>query len=277
MKILKKEIERYISWLRAEEKSEATIEKYRRDILKFAEFVGADRVEKASVMAYKAKLKEKYTNVSANSMLAALNSFLKFLGRGELCVRQLKIQKTAFCPEEKELTREEYISLVNAAEQKKNIRLSLLLQAVCATGIRISELKYITVEAVRHGVGTVTCKGKSRDVFIISGLRKKLLRYARAHGISTGSIFITRGGKPLDRTNIWHDMKKLCHAAGVMPSKVFPHNLRHLFARTFYKIEKDIAKLADILGHSNINTTRIYTVSSGAEHRRKVERMHLIL
>ena len=192
-------------------------------------------------------------------------------------MKSLKLQREIYCPEEKELTKAEYLRLVNSAKEKKNERLSLILQTICGTGIRVSELQFITVEAVKHGFAKVNCKGKSRTVFIVKTLQKKLLKYVNRHHINSGSVFITKTGKPINRTNIWREMKQLCRDANVNPSKVFPHNLRHLFARTFYGIEKDIAKLADILGHSSINTTRIYIVSTGEEHRQRLENMRLVI
>ena len=187
------------------------------------------------------------------------------------------MQRNAFCTEEKELTRADYLRLLNAAKSQGNERLNLILQTICGTGIRVSELQFITVEAVRKGEAVVSCKNKTRTVFIVRELQKKLLNYITVKGIATGYIFITKSGKPLSRCNIWREMKALCEQAGVSPDKVFPHNLRHLFARTFYGIEKDIAKLADILGHSSINTTRIYIITTGTEHKRKMEKMHLII
>ena len=167
--------------------------------------------------------------------------------------------------------------MCQAAKQKKNERLNLIIQTICATGIRVSELQYITVEATKCGEAIVNCKAKTRSVFIVKELKQKLLRYAAEKEIKSGMIFVTKSGKPINRTNIWREMKALCKNANVNPQKVFPHNLRHLFARTFYGIEKDIAKLADILGHSSINTTRIYIISTGTEHRRRMENMHLII
>lgn len=259
------------------EKTEATIQKYMRDIHFFADYTDGKIPNKAMVLEYKSSLAEKYAIRSTNSMLAALNAFFRFVGWNDLCVKQFKLQNEAYCSEEKELTRAEYTSLVRAAEQKKNERLSLVVQTICGTGIRVSELQYITVEAVRRGEAEVSCKGKTRKIFIVRALKKKLLRYAAEQGITTGILFVTKKGKPLDRSNIWRQMKELCEEAGVSPQKVFPHNLRHLFARTFYGIEKDIAKLADILGHSNINTTRIYIITTGAEHQRRMENMRLII
>ena len=259
------------------EKATATIEKYMRDIHLFVEYATDKPLDKPLVLEYKTSLEQTYAIRSANSMLAALNSFFRFLGWSDLCVKQFKVQKEAYCSEEKELTKAEYTALVRTAEQKKNERLSLVVQTICGTGIRVSELQSITVEAVRKGEAIVSCKGKTRKIFIVSALRKKLLRYATEQNINSGIIFVTKSGKPLDRSNIWREMKSLCEQAGVSPGKVFPHNLRHLFARTFYGIEKDIAKLADILGHSNINTTRIYIITTGAEHQRRMENMRLII
>ena len=260
-----------------DEKSKATTQKYLRDLHCFVNFANERAIDKTLVLEYKAELVHNYALTSANSMLAALNAFLRFAGWLDCTVKQFKIQKKAFCSEEKELSKAEYLSLVRTAENKNNERLSLLIQTICGTGIRVSEVAYITVEAVHRGEAIVSCKGKTRRVFIISALRKKLLQYTKKHGIKSGMIFVTKNGKAMNRSNIWAEMKKLCKEAGVSPNKVFPHNLRHLFARTFYGIEKDIAKLADILGHSNINTTRIYIISTGAEHRRKMENMRLII
>lgn len=260
-----------------DEKSQATVEKYLRDLHCFVNFANERAIDKTLVLEYKAELAHNYALTSANSMLAALNAFLRFAGWLDCTVKQFKIQKKAFCSEEKELSKAEYLSLVRTAENKNNERLSLLIQTICGTGIRVSEVEYITVEAVHRGEAIVSCKGKTRRVFIVSALRKKLLQYTKEHGIKSGMIFVTKSGKAMNRSNIWAEMKKLCKEAGVSPNKVFPHNLRHLFARTFYGIEKDIAKLADILGHSNINTTRIYIISTGAEHRRKMENMRLII
>ncbi len=263
--------------LKNDEKSSNTIEKYLRDVGYFATFAGGCTVDKALALEYKAQLEKDYALASANSMLAAINSFFKFVGWYDCCVKQFKVQRKTYCSEESELTKQEYIALVHTAEHKKNERLSLLIQTICGTGIRVSELEFITVEAVKCGEAVVSCKGKSRKVFIVSHLCKKLLRYAKHNGITSGIIFKTKTGKPMNRSNIWREMKSLCEQAGVNPNKVFPHNLRHLFARTFYGIEKDIAKLADILGHSSINTTRIYIITTGAEHRKKLENMRLVI
>lgn len=271
-------LERFKEHLILEERSGATIEKYCRDVYVFAAFVDGVEITKELAIAYKNKLKDDgYAVRSINSMLASINSLFAFLGWHDLKVKSIKVQQQIFCPEEKELTKAEYMRLVNTAKAKHNERLCLILQTICGTGIRVSELQFITVEAAKRGEATVSCKGKTRSVFIVRELQKKLLRYAAEQGIELGCIFITRGGKPISRTNIWRDMKALCVEADVNPNKVFPHNLRHLFARVFYGIEKDIAKLADILGHSSINTTRIYIISTGTEHRQRMESMRMII
>ena len=264
-------------YLRSDEKSENTIEKYLRDVRGFTAFTQARKISKMVVMEYKASLVKSYEVTSANSMIAAVNAFLRFMGWADCCIKQFKVQKKAFCSEEKELTKAEYVRLVNTAKQKSNERLNLILQTICGTGIRVSELQFITVEAVRKGEAVVSCKNKTRTVFIVRGLQKKLLDYVKSKGIFSGCIFTAKSGKPMSRCNIWREMKALCEQAGVSPKKVFPHNLRHLFARTFYGIEKDIAKLADILGHSNVNTTRIYIITTGEEHKHKMENMRLII
>ena len=271
------EIKKFEAYLKEEERSAATIEKYMRDVRLFVSFVRDSEIDKQRVLDYKSKLGAEYAVSSANSMIAAMNCFLRFCGWCELCVKQFKTQREAYCSEEKELTRAEYIRLLDAAKANRNIRLNLIIQTICGTGIRVSELEYITVEALRSGEATVNCKGKIRRIFIVPELKKKLLGYVKERGIKTGTVFVTRGGKPVSRNSIWKDMKALCEQANVSPSKVFPHNLRHLFARTFYGIEKDIAKLADILGHASINTTRIYIVTTGAEHKRKMQNMRLII
>ena len=272
------QIAAFAVYLKSEEKSENTIEKYIRDVRAFASYMGNAEITKEAVIGYKNKLlSEGYAVRSINSMIASINSLFTFLGWENLKVKSLKLQRQIYCPEEKELTKAEYMRLVNTARQKGNERLNLLIQTICGTGIRVSELQYITVEAVTCGEAVVSLKGKTRSVFIVRELQKKLLRYAAEQKITSGAIFITRTGKPMSRTNIWREMKSLCEQAGVNPQKVFPHNLRHLFARTFYGIEKDIAKLADILGHSSINTTRIYIITTGNEHRQRMENMQLII
>ena len=264
--------------LKNEEKSENTVEKYIRDVRAFSAYVDEAEMTKEAVLSYKNKLlTDNYAARSINSMLASINSLFSFLGWADLKVKAIKLQRQIYCPEEKELTKAEYVRLINTAKQKGNERLNLLIQTICGTGIRVSELQYITVESIKCGEAIVSLKGKTRSVFIVKELQKKLLRYAAEQKITTGAIFITRNGKPISRSNIWREMKNLCKQAGVNPQKVFPHNLRHLFARTFYGIEKDIAKLADILGHSSINTTRIYIITTGNEHRQRMENMRLII
>ena len=263
--------------LQYEERSLATIEKYLHDVQVFYNYVGENTFTKSEVLKYKAHLLTKYIATSANSMLAAINVFFRFCGWYDLCVKQYKIQKSAFCSEEKELTKAEYMRLVQAAKRDSKERLNLIIQTICGTGIRVSELQYITVETVHKSEAFVNCKGKNRRIFIVAELRKKLLQYIKRQNIKSGAVFVTKNGKPVSRHNIWRDMKALCKDAGVSPSKVFPHNLRHLFARTFYGIEKDIAKLADILGHTSINTTRIYIITTATEHKRKMENMRLII
>lgn len=265
-------------YLKSEEKSENTVEKYIRDVRAFFDHTNGTEVTKETVIAYKNKLlTDNYAARSINSMLASINSLFSFLGWADLKVKSIRLQRQIYCPEEKELTKAEYMRLIHTAKQKGNERLNLLIQTICGTGIRVSELQYITVEAVKCGEAVVSLKSKTRSVFIVRELQKKLLRYVAEQKITTGAIFITRSGKPMSRTNIWREMKNLCVQAGVNPQKVFPHNLRHLFARTFYGIEKDIAKLADILGHSSINTTRIYIITTGNEHRQRMENMRLII
>lgn len=260
-----------------EERSEITIEKYIRDVKSFSAYTQNTAITKEVVIAYKKHLQENYAVRSVNSMLASINSLFSFLGWHDLRVKSLKLQQQVFCSEEKELTKAEYTRLCRAAERKHNERLNLILQTICGTGIRVSELQYITVEAVKNGEAVVNCKAKTRSVFIVKELKQKLLRYVAEQNIKSGMIFVTRTGKPISRTNIWREMKALCEEANVNPQKVFPHNLRHLFARVFYGIEKDIAKLADILGHSSINTTRIYIISTGTEHRQRMENIRLII
>ena len=277
-RILTKEIiSDFKEYLILEERSGATVEKYIRDAKAFLAFVNGAEITKEVVIEYKKYLQDSYAVRSINSMLASINSLFAFLGWQELKVKSIKLQQQIYCPEERELTKAEYTRLCRAAKHKHNERLNLILQTICGTGIRVSELRFITVEAARHGEATVSCKAKTRSVFIVKELQKKLLRYAAEQGIKSGMIFVTRTGKPISRTNIWREMKALCEEAGVNPQKFFPHNLRHLFARVFYGIEKDIAKLADILGHSSINTTRIYIISTGTEHRRRMENMRLVI
>ena len=266
----------YVDHLYCEEKSKATRQKYLHDAAAFCQYVGSKTITKELVVSWKRHLIEKhYAAQSINSMLAAVNSFLTFIGKADCRVKSLRLQRQAYTQEEKELTKEEYYRLVQAA--KSNPKLQLILQTICSTGIRVSELQHFTVEGVAQGSIGIQCKSKTRTILIPKKLQKLLLTYAKKQHIHKGRIFITRSGKPMDRSNIWAAMKHLCQRAGVSKTKVFPHNLRKLFARAFYGIEKDIAKLADILGHSSIDTTRIYIMSTGAEHRKRMESLHLLI
>ena len=259
------------------EKSAATVEKYMRDITAFMVWLNGRELDKGTVLEYKERLITSYAPRSVNSIISSLNSYFDYLGRHDCKVKTLKIQQQIFTEKEKELTKAEYERLLNAAKRQGNERLYLLMQTVCSTGIRISELKHITAEAVKNGTAHISCKGKMRTIFLPKLLCKMLKRYMKARNIKSGAVFITKSGRPLDRSNIWSEMKRAADSAGVASSKVFPHNLRHLFARTYYAIKKDIVRLADILGHASINTTRIYTMESGEVHRRHIEQMHLLL
>ena len=257
------------------EKSPLTIEKYLHDVKYFLAWLGSRALTKAETLAYKAHLIDHYAIASVNSMLSSLSSWLKFIGRSDCGVKSLKLQRTAFCSEDRELSREEYKRLLQAA--KSDRALALLMQTIAATGIRVSEHRFITAEAAKRGMAEVRCKGKIRTILLPRKLCKALLAYAKQKDIRSGSIFVSKSGKPLDRSRIWAQMKKLCSTAKVLAEKVFPHNLRHLFARTFYSMEKDVVRLADILGHSSITTTRIYTMESGSVHRRQIEKIPLLI
>ena len=270
----------YERYLKEEERSRATVEKYVRDVRKFEDYLhrcGGEGLDKESVLEYKQYLREHYKTTSVNSMLAAVNSFLEYIDRGECKVKLLKIQRVQFSDKEKELTEKDYARLVHTAERKGDIRMSMLLQTIGSTGIRISELRFITVESLEHGRAEIYNKGKSRVALLPAELMKVLKKYCRKMGIGKGSIFITRNGKPMDRSNISKKMKELGREAGVDERKVFPHNFRHLFARIFYRIEKDVVRLMDLLGHSSINTTRIYTMTTEEQPRRQMSRMKMVL
>ena len=264
-----------------EEKSQATIEKYMRDVRKFFQYVeeteSQGNITKEIVLSYKRSLIEKYAPVSVNSMLASLNHFFKVNNWHECIVKSLKIQRRTFRDRERELTKQEYYQLLQAAQRKGKYRLYCILQTICGSGIRVSELKYITVRAVERKRAVIIMKNKTRTILLPSKLCRLLKDYCKQEKIISGMIFITKRGKPLDRSNIFHEMKKLCEAAGVEKQKVFPHNLRHLFAYTYYKAEKDVVHLADILGHSSIDTTRIYTMGSGEEEMRQLSTLGLIV
>ena len=264
-------------YLRTEERSEGTIEKYLRDVRKFFCWLADKSLEKVQVSAWRAQLlSDGYAPETVNSMIVALNRFLDFIGCSDCRVRTLRIQRKLFRRQERELTRAEYERMVQTAERKGQQRLALLLEAIAATGIRVSEVKYLTVEAARAGRAEIALKGKIRVILLPNKLCRKLLKYAKKQKTVSGEIFLTKNGKSLSRRQIWSEMKHLCKFAGVEASKVFPHNLRHLFATVFYQACKDIAKLADVLGHSSIETTRIYLVTSGTEHARQLAHLRLI-
>lgn len=261
-----------------EERSENTIHKYLRDIRKLMDYAQGAEVTKSLVIEFKEKLlyKDHYEISSINTFIIAINRFMEYMGWYEVKVKTYKIQKASFAPDEKYLSKKEYERLVAAARQSGNVRLAMILNTICATGIRISELQYFTVENVKRGKVVIHNKGKVRSILIPSELQKKLKCYVIQKQIKKGVIFCTSSGKPMERSNIWREMKALCRQANVCEEKVFPHNLRHLFAQCFYALKKDLAKLADVLGHSNIETTRIYVRTTCEEQRRHLELMHLV-
>lgn len=263
--------------LAEEERELGTIEKYMREVKKFALWQGRRKVTKETVSEWKEQLRTAgYKPETVNGKLSAVNKFLSCMGWGECCVKYLKIQRRLFRSTGRELTKDEYTRLVETAQSLGKTRLALLIETICATGIRVSEVKYITAEALRAGRADISLKGKIRTVLLPGKLCRKLQKYAKKQKITSGEIFLTRSGKGVSRRQIWAEMKALCKQARVAPSKVFPHNLRHLFARTFYQASRDVAKLADVLGHSSIETTRIYLISTGAEHVRQLDRLGLI-
>lgn len=271
-----KELEEFKEYLINEEKAQATIGKYMHDTCEFKAWLGDRELCKAVVLAYKSYLCDHYAPTSVNTALSSLNCFFDFMEWYDLRVKNLRIQKQIFASADKELTKAEYERLLCAAKQKKNERLYLLMQTICSTGIRVSEVRHISVEAVARGIAEINCKGKRRQVFLPRQLCLILKQYIKEQKIKSGAVFVTKNGNPLDRSNIWSDMKKLCKAANVSEKKVFPHNLRHLFARTYYSLRKDIVRLADILGHSSVNTTRIYTMETGEIHRRQIQDLGLL-
>lgn len=271
-----KKLEEYRGYLLEMEKSAATIEKYLRDIQTFRRWLGAEaEVSKEKTIAYKNYLKEHYKTTSAGSMIVSLNRYLQWLGWNECCVKGIKSQQQMFAGQ-KELTQEEYKKLVETARKEGKEQLAVLMETIAGTGIRISELSFITVEAVIQGKAEVYCKGKCRQIYLTKELRKRLIKFCRQQQLKTGSVFRTKHGNPLDRSNVWTQMKKLGKCAGIDLEKVFPHNLRHLFARTYYKKHKDVVYLADILGHASINTTRIYTRTTCENHIQKLESLGLV-
>ena len=275
-KLTSEQIAAYGLCLRREERAPGTVEKYLRDVRAFVAWAENRPITQELAAAWKGHLSSTgHAPGTVNSMLAALNSLFRFLG-WDIRVKFLKIQRRMFRDQSRELTRKEYDLLLSTARAAGKERLALLMEAVCATGVRVSEVKYLTVEAAQAGRAEIALKGKIRVILLTGKLCRKLLKYARKNKIASGEIFITRSGKGMSRRQIWAEMKGLCKAAGVEPRKVFPHNLRHLFARIFYKACKDIARLADVLGHSSIETTRIYLLTTGAEHTRQLERLGLV-
>ena len=275
-KITKELINKFRQYLIEEEKATATVEKYIRDINVFAAWLGEKTLDKETVLTYKESLTKNYAPASVNSVLSSLNSFFAFNEWYNLRVKNLKIQRQIFANKDNELTKEEYKRLLTAAKGKGNEQLYFLMQTICSTGIRVSELCYITVESLKAQKAQINLKGKMRIVILPKDLCRMLMQYSKGQKITSGSVFVTKSGKPLDRSNIWKMMKALCERAGVARAKVFPHNLRHLFARTFYSIQKDIVRLADILDHSSVDTTRIYTMETGETHRRQIQKLGLL-
>ena len=265
------------AYLQDEERSEATVEKYLCEVTQFAAWLNNTEVTKSAVAEWKEHLlSEGYEPSTVNGKLTALDRFFDFMGWSDCKVKHLKLQRRLFRDDNRELTKAEYERLIETAEELGKERLALLMESICGTGIRVSEVQYLTVEAAQQGKVEIYLKGKVRTILISTKLCRKLLKYARKHKIASGEIFLTRGGKPLSRKQIWAEMKALCKKAGFAPSKVFPHNLRHLFARTFYRVCRDVAKLADVLGHSSIETTRIYLISTGAEHAKTLNLLMLV-
>lgn len=269
-------LEKYELYLYEEERSKNTISKYIRDIKKFLDFMKEKEFNKKQIMQFKEYITLNYVPISVNSIIVAINGFLDWIGASEFKVKLLKIQKDVFSSPEKELTEREYERLICVAESNGDYKLSFIIQTICSTGIRVSELKYITVASIKSGRAKVSCKGKNRTIFLPKKLCKALSKYCFENNIVSGIVFVTKNNKAMDRSNIWKMMKRLCKQANVSENKVFPHNLRHLFARVYYKIEKDIGKLADILGHSSIDTTRIYTMETGVKHARQMDKMNLV-
>ena len=277
MQLTQREFDQFEDYLRHDEREESTIEAYLRSLTRFAEWVDGRAVTKELAMEWKAALAESgYRPISVNAMLAAVNKFFTCMGREDCKVKYLKLQRQMFRKSEKDLSKEEYQRLVQTAHEKGDLRMELILETICATGIRVGELKYITVEAVRAGVAEIALKGKIRTILLPHRLCRKLQKYAKQQKIASGKIFLTQDGLPVSRQSIWTRMKALCEAAGVERSKVFPHNLRSLFARSFYGSCHDVVRLADVLGHSSIETTRIYLMSTGKEYLRQLDKLGLV-
>ena len=277
MQLTQREFDQFEDYLRHDEREESTIEAYLRSLTRFAEWADGRAVTKELAMEWKTALAESgYRPISVNAMLAAVNKFFICMGREDCKVKYLKLQRQMFRKSEKDLSKEEYQRLVQAAHEKGDLRMELILETICATGIRVGELKYITVEAVRAGVAEIALKGKIRTILLPRRLCRKLQKYAKQQKIASGKIFLTQDGLPVSRQSIWTRMKALCEAAGVERSKVFPHNLRSLFARSFYGSCHDVVRLADVLGHSSIETTRIYLMSTGKEYLRQLDKLGLV-
>lgn len=275
--ITEKQVKVFVRHMEDEERAPTTVKMYLRIIEEFTEWLALREVTKETAVAWKESLVEQgYAPATVNAKLAAVNALFKCCGWQDCCVKALRLQRRAFREPERDLTKAEYVRLVTAAEKTGRVRLALLMETICSTGIRVSEVRYITVEAAQVGRVQITLKAKTRTIMLPGKLCRKLLKYARKCKIASGKIFLTRSGKGLSRRQIWTEMKAVCKAAGVEPRKVFPHNLRHLFATVFYRSCQDIVKLADVLGHSNVNTTRIYLITTGTEHARILERLGLI-
>ena len=275
-KITEETLAAFARQLGEEERSPATLEKYLREVRQFAAFLGGREVTRELAAAWREELSARQSPATVNGKLTALDRLLAFLGWEDCRVKHLRVQRQLFRDSARELSREEYARLVETARRLGRGRLSLLMETICATGIRVSAVRYITAEAVREGRTEIALKGKIRTILLPGKLCRKLEKYARQKKITSGELFLTRSGRPMSRKQIWAEMKGVCRAAGVAPSKVFPHNLRHLFARCFYRVSRDVAKLADVLGHSSIETTRIYLISTGAEHARTLDQLRLI-
>ena len=275
-KITEETLAAFARQLGEEERSPATLEKYLREVRQFAAFLGGREVTRELAAAWREELSARQSPATVNGKLTTLDRLLAFLGWEDCRVKHLRVQRQLFRDSARELSREEYARLVETARRLGRGRLSLLMETICATGIRVSEVRYITAEAVREGRTEIALKGKIRTILLPGKLCRKLEKYARQKKITSGELFLTRSGRPMSRKQIWAEMKGVCRAAGVAPSKVFPHNLRHLFARCFYRVSRDVAKLADVLGHSSIETTRIYLISTGAEHARTLDQLRLI-
>ena len=275
--IIGKQLTAFEGYLRAEEREPGTIEKYLRDVRAFAAWLDGRALDKETAIAWKGHLIGMgYAPSTINSMLIAVNRFFRFQRWEDLRVKTMRIQRRIFRSRDRELTKEEYVRLIETARAQGKERLALLMETICATGIRVSEVRWITLEAARQGRAEISLKGKIRTILLPAKLCRKLLKYAKERKIASGEIFLTGSGKSLSRRQIWREMKQLCALAGVEESKVFPHNLRHLFATVFYRACRDIVKLADVLGHSSVNTTRIYLLTTGAEHARQLEKLGLV-